>query len=374
MFYNCRIKTHNRGAQKVFSCKSRCYKCREQRSKSTKTKSQKVPEAASAASAASAVKPQNLPTAATADRNVPEAPSAAKLQDVSGAGESHNVPASAAAVKPVRFSQYVQQRKVCERLKNNIAYLRMSLSACLESRLVTTDIENAYMFMRTNGAALMCSAIFVTKEMTDIMNFLSDETTLYGKRGWEPIFNGVTKLGESHFGKGRRQHLKYTANWKEKGGKSPRALWEKATITAVTKLLRKILPKDFVEYFLEHTLIRSLMSCSAQPWHFDQGFPGSERFNGVGDNNCPFVIIIGLEEYSFLDLVFNGKQIRVCLAKGDVLLVRAECLHRGTEFTFSEDPKKTQHLRGHVYVFPCSFPREKDATYLASERIVGSLL
>ena len=77
-------------------------------------------------------------------------------------------------------------------------------------------------------------------------------------------------------------------------------------------------------------------------------------------------MIIGLEEYSFLDVKFAEEPMRVCLAKGDVLLVRGDCLHRGTEFTFSED-RRTQHLRGHVYIYPHTFRREQGVTYINDE-------
>ena len=240
----------------------------------------------------------------------------------------------------------------------------MSFGACLASRKVTTDIKNAYKFMTRHGVALVCSAIKVTKNMTDKMTWLSTMSKFV--KGWEPIFNAIDRHGNSNNGNEKRQHLKYDDSWGKAfpGVKSPRKEWETEIGKTVSKFLDCILPDDFESHVSEHSLIRSLMKCTAQPWHYDQGFPGSERWQNVGDKNCPFVMVIGLEDCSFLDVEFADTPMRVFLAKGDVLLVRGDCLHRGTEFTFSEDCDKKQHLRGHVYIYPRSFSRDVGATYI----------
>ena len=63
----------------------------------------------------------------------------------------------------------------------------------------------------------------------------------------------------------------------------------------------------------------------------------------------PFTIFIGLEKYLFIDYVFmdTKEHDRVTICRGDVLFLRGDIPHCGTENMTSHD-----HYRIHAYVDP----------------------
>ena len=63
----------------------------------------------------------------------------------------------------------------------------------------------------------------------------------------------------------------------------------------------------------------------------------------------PFSILIGLEEYSILDIlnIETHSVQRVCYSKGDILFFRGDMPHAGTGNLCSRD-----HYRIHAYVDP----------------------
>ena len=78
-----------------------------------------------------------------------------------------------------------------------------------------------------------------------------------------------------------------------------------------------------------------------------------------------FSIIVGVEDYSFLDFVNDNKgdyQLRrVCICRGDVLMLRGDIPHRGVE-----NAADHEHYRIHVYCDPVGIKAEdkigKDTT------------
>ena len=380
MFHNCRVKGH----KEIFSCKTRCHECRKRRAariqlanrekKKTLKNVSPVVHSCTVDATKSAVESQKVSAAAesknvvaaavavgAATQNPPAAVSAVESEKVSAAAVAAGAATLDSSNEHVTFSRFEQERRERDRLKRSVKHLKMTLSACLASREVTTDIKNAYEVMKKKGVALVTSALTVTQRMTDKMQFLDRISSF-----WEPIFNGVREDGTTFKRDGKRLHLKYNDEWQKKYPKKqlPRERWQKDVEAAVRKLLKAILSESYASSaILEHTLIKSEMNCVAQPWHYDQAFPDTKCRKAVDGKDCPFVLIIGLEEFSFLDVEIKGKPMRVCLTKGDVLLVRGDCLHRGTEFKYSEHGRTT-HLRGHVYVYPKSFDIQRGVTFV----------
>ena len=64
-------------------------------------------------------------------------------------------------------------------------------------------------------------------------------------------------------------------------------------------------------------------------------------------NSFPFVVVIGIEQYSFMDIEFNQRGIiaRILIQRGDVLFIRGDIPHRGCENHASHT-----HYRLHAYV------------------------
>ena len=155
MFHKCRMAGHKH----IFSCKTRCHECRKRRA---------------ARLLANREKKKTL-------KNVSPVVHSCTVDATKSAVESQKVSAAAVAVgaatldasnEHVNFSGFIQERRERDRLQRSVKHLRMTLSACLASREVTTDIKNAYEVMKKKGVALVTSALTVTQRMTDKMQFL----------------------------------------------------------------------------------------------------------------------------------------------------------------------------------------------------------
>ena len=93
---------------------------------------------------------------------------------------------------------------------------------------------------------------------------------------------------------------------------------------------------------------------------FDYSFDGKKKFN--------FSVMIGFEEYSYLDIKteYDEQPVRICLQRGDVFLFRGDIPHRGTENHCSQD-----HFRIHVYVDP-KYTKSEQKNKSDSEETVKS--
>ena len=87
----------------------------------------------------------------------------------------------------------------------------------------------------------------------------------------------------------------------------------------------------------------------------------------------PFSIIVGVEDMSFIDFVVErekGKVRRVCIQRGDLLLIRGDVPHRGVENVIEHE-----HYRIHIYCDAAGIKKEdkidKDTTIPVTRRYPG---
>ena len=140
------------------------------------------------------------------------------------------------------------------------------------------------------------------------------------------------------------------------------------------KSLKKLLNKEFPKGWestsnkvceLSYSVLKSdgkLRTC--QDIHCDSKKAFAYTKSKAG-TKFGFSIIVGLEDYSFLDFVNNNKgdlQLRrVCISRGDVLMLRGDIPHRGVE-----NAADHEHYRIHVYCDPVGIKPEdkigKDTT------------
>ena len=140
------------------------------------------------------------------------------------------------------------------------------------------------------------------------------------------------------------------------------------------KSLKKLLNKEFPKGWestsnkvceLSYSVLKSdgkLRTC--QDIHCDSKKAFAYTKSKAG-TKFGFSIIVGLEDYSFLDFVNNNKgdlQLRrVCISRGDVLMLRGDIPHCGVE-----NAADHEHYRIHVYCDPVGIKAEdkigKDTT------------
>ena len=135
------------------------------------------------------------------------------------------------------------------------------------------------------------------------------------------------------------------------------------------RILRRELPpgwlkKDSSHIELKYSILKSdgkLMQ--PQQLHCDVK---QQWFYNTAKSNVkfPFSIIVGVENYSFLDFVHVRKQNtlqRICFQKGDLLFIRGDIPHRGTE-----NSAEHEHYRVHIYCDPAGIKEddksERDVT------------
>ena len=76
--------------------------------------------------------------------------------------------------------------------------------------------------------------------------------------------------------------------------------------------------------------------------------------NAKATTKFPFSILVGIEDLTFLDFVNIDNYIpRVCIQRGDLLLVRGDIPHRGVESLADHE-----HYRVHVYCDPVGLKEE----------------
>ena len=272
--------------------------------------------------------------------------------------ESLDIPSSSQTREDIKVS-----RRKARKQASAIAHLKLCVDGLFSSRQILADHENAYKRMNTYGVALIPNAIRLNEEIHCVIEFLCTNKD-YKKTGWDDIFEKAA--GDA--GTRKRQQLTYDDNWNS-AADSPRTLWKRVICTKIEKLLRKILPKETYKKYKKpyHTLLRSNLNCPNQAWHYDQFFPDSDvckkRLNER--DVMPFVMVTAVEEHmcTFLDVEVKGKPMRVCMKKGDVLLLRGDCLHRGTDFKYSPTNQR-YHVRGHAYIDPNNFDRKANMTYV----------
>ena len=284
----------------------------------------------------------------------PHTPSVAKERRTPSVVEEQNPPMTHAAIKKARCQERKEQKK--------IAHLELCVKSVLSCRSIVCGKETAYQCMNDRGVALIPDGIQLNEDIHAAVKHLCEGK--YDSKGWDNIFQFIDAKGAPQSGDGKRQQLVYNEDWVF-AEDSPRKLWSRYIKHKVARLLKGILTKEISDQYKDpsHTLIRSKRQCANQPWHYDQCFPGSERCEACG-NVLPFVILVALEEdmYTFLDVELNGRPTRVCMKMGDVLLVRGDCLHRGTDFKYAPAGKK-YHVRGHAYIDPVDFKRQENITY-----------
>jgi hypothetical protein len=300
-----------------------------------------------APSASPGAKEQNPPDLGDQEQNIPS-------PAVTPVANERDPPSTVQAIKIDRRNQKQQLQK--------IEFLQMALKSALSSRSILCDKETAYKRMNQDGVALIANGIRLNEDIHATVSFLCKGT--YQKSGWHSIFQTVDEKGTPDIGLGRRQQLVFDEDW-TLAVDSPRKLWKRAIDKKLQQLLNVILTKDIRKQYKDpyHTLIRSKRPCRNQVWHYDQFFPRSTKCAACGDI-LPFVVILALEEqmFTFLDVEVKKEPTRVCMQKGDVLLVRGDCLHRGTDYDYSPT-KQTYHVRGHAYIDPKRFKREENTTY-----------
>ena len=92
----------------------------------------------------------------------------------------------------------------------------------------------------------------------------------------------------------------------------------------------------------------------AQAPHCDVAEAG--YFNGGRSTKFPFVILLGIEQYTFLDIESINTNLWscVCIKRGHILFFRGDVIHHGCENNASHD-----HFRVHIYVDPKSLDKDE---------------
>ena len=230
-----------------------------------------------------------------------------------------------------------------------------------------TQKNKAYDFMNEHGVALIKKGITLNERIQATIQLLctgdNDESC------WDSIFEKEDAKGGLSYGTKKRQQLVFDEDWLKAGHRSssPRMLWRREIVKKTNNFLRDILQKKILRKYKTpyHTLLRSSLHCPNQCWHYDQFYPGSDAWKMCQGKEFPFVIVVAVEEkaLSFLDVEVGGKPTRICMEKGDVLLVRGDCLHRGTDYTYGGPESKRYHVRAHAYIDPKSFKRPTNTTF-----------
>ena len=125
------------------------------------------------------------------------------------------------------------------------------------------------------------------------------------------------------------------------------------------KSIRALLNKEFPKGWestsnkvaeLSYSVLKSegkLRTCQAVHCDSKKAYAYSKAKAGT---KFLFSIIVGIEDYSFLDFANEGADHglwRVCIQKGDVLMLRGDIPHRGVENTVDHE-----HCRLHIYCDP----------------------
>jgi hypothetical protein len=221
--------------------------------------------------------------------------------------------------------------------------------------------------MNKHGVALIKKGITINERIQAVIEVLC--TGDNDKRCWDSIFEKQNAKGELSVGTQKRQQLVFDKDWSDAGYKtsSPRMMWRREIKKKVSDFLRDVLPSNILGKYKTayHTLLRSILHCPNQCWHYDQFYPGSDAWKKCQGKEFPFVVIVAVEEeaLSFLDVEVGGKPTRICMEQGDVLLVRGDRLHRGTDYTYGGRDSKRYHVRAHAYIDPKTFQRPKNTTF-----------
>ena len=139
---------------------------------------------------------------------------------------------------------------------------------------------------------------------------------------------------------------------------------------SIRKLLNKEFPKGWESTSnkvaeLSYSVLKSegkLRTCQAMHCDSKTAYSYSKA---KASTKFGFSIIVGIEDYSFLDFVnkegLTNALHRVCMRKGDVLMIRGDIPHRGVE-----NAADHEHYRLHVYCDPVGIKAEdkigKDTT------------
>ena len=303
----------------------------------------------------------------TATKRVQQQPQTAVARDSTTAAPDQQQPDQNPPPVAVGKSvnEFVRERREKRKQELYQKYLQLSLKSALASCYIVTDKNQAYRFMNEHGVALIKKGITITEQMHATIGSLCTGTN--DVNAWDSIFEKIGVDGKLSEGTGRRQQLVFNKDWKQKFTKSPpRDVWKRQINDKVNKFLKVILTRAVSAKYKPayHTLIRSARRCPNQCWHYDQFYPESDAWRMRRDKEFPFVVIVALEEkeLTFLDVEVDGQPKRICMEKGDVLLVRGDCLHRGTDFKYAPAGKK-YHVRGHAYIDPKDFQRQENTTF-----------
>ena len=269
---------------------------------------------------------------------------------------------------PAPVSKTVNQILLQRRNKRKKAlyqkYLELSLRSSLHSSCLVTQKDQAYDFMNKRGVSLIKKGITINERIQAVIEVLCTD-----EQYWHSIFEKQNAKGELSVGTKKRQQLVFDKDWIEAGHKtsSPRMMWRREIQKKVSDFLRDVLPSNILGKYKTayHTLLRSILHCPNQCWHYDQFYPNSDAWKKCQGKEFPFVVIVAVEEkaLSFLDVEVGGKPTRICMERGDVLLVRGDCLHRGTDYTYGGRDSKRYHVRAHAYIDPKTFQRPENTTF-----------
>ena len=320
---------------------------------------------------------QQLPAAAARDQQQLPAAAAPPVQqqpqiaedraspDIAPDEQPDQNPSPAPVLKTV--NQILLQRRNKRKEALYQKYLELSLRSSLDSSCLVTQKNKAYDFMNEHGVALIKKGITLNERIQATIQLLctgdNDESC------WDSIFEKEDAKGGLSYGTKKRQQLVFDEDWIKAGHRSssPRMLWRNEIVKKTNNFLRDILQKKILRKYKTpyHTLLRSSLHCPNQCWHYDQFYPGSDAWKMCQGKEFPFVIVVAVEEkaLSFLDVEVGGKPTRICMEKGDVLLVRGDCLHRGTDYTYGGPESKRYHVRAHAYIDPKSFKRPTNTTF-----------
>ena len=192
--------------------------------------------------------------------------------------------------------------------------------------------------LKKHGVALLSEAIPIS---SDLFEELVEEMRKFSWK--EKLFTGTDARGQTNFLPKNKPGRYVTTDSKEIGIVTKWNHFDK-------KVRQMLVDCNFQynRFDLKYSVFKSDSGLLVpQIPHCDVMEPG--EFSKRKGTKFPFVALVGLEEYSFVEYESLRTKLwtRVCIRRGDVFFFRGDVVHRGCENYASHE-----HFRIHVYIDP----------------------
>ena len=203
---------------------------------------------------------------------------------------------------------------------------------------ITSSFDSIFQSLMKNGYAFLPQAIDIEQHNYNSLVDMIEAKPPHKNQPWkfEKLFTTMTNThkpkfilkGANRYVTSSKEYMNALANWIDLENKVVTLLGGCGFTTKSKKSRKKIQRKEFV---LDFTMLKSdanLKSC--QVLHNDIGV----EFASVGKSEFDFIVIVGVEEYSFLDIRPDREDeepMRVLIERGDMFLMRADIPHSGCD-------------------------------------------